>query len=185
MEFLFCRVNSSYCDFLRDKDRRVPQTMDEKRTRPFLGIVFSVNGKNYYVPLTSPKKKHLRMSNSSDFLKIEDGKYGAMNFNNMIPVPTECLEEADILIHKGDSPEKIKYKTLCQRQYEWCKANRVQIVRRAVRLYDIVTTKKPIPHFCNAAATSGSANAVWKNTVGCTAWHSRNRKHEMTANDNE
>ena len=40
----------------------------------------------YFVPLSSPKEKHLKMKNTLDFLKLDNGKLGAINFNNMIPV---------------------------------------------------------------------------------------------------
>lgn len=39
----------------KKSDPCVPYTMDRKSSRPFVGIVFSVNGFHYYAPLTSPK----------------------------------------------------------------------------------------------------------------------------------
>ncbi|MDR1320575.1 MAG: type III toxin-antitoxin system ToxN/AbiQ family toxin, partial [Gracilibacteraceae bacterium] len=86
MGFSFYHTNTDYCDFLRKSDPCVPYTMDQKFTRPFVGIVFFVNSYNYYAPLTSPKPKHLCMKNQVDFLKINGGAWGAINFNNMIPV---------------------------------------------------------------------------------------------------
>lgn len=86
MRFSFYTVDPSYCDFLRQFDSKVPHTMDKKSSRPFVGIVFSIKDFNYYAPLTSPKPKHLHMSNQVDFLKINNGMWGAVNFNNMIPV---------------------------------------------------------------------------------------------------
>ncbi len=50
----------------------------------------------YYAPLTSPKPKHLKMKNGKDFRKINGGQYGAINFNNMIPVPDSALLLIDI-----------------------------------------------------------------------------------------
>lgn len=41
----------------------------------------------YFAPLSSPKQKHLKMKNDIDFYKLSNGKLGAINFNNMIPVP--------------------------------------------------------------------------------------------------
>lgn len=55
MNFSFYRISAEYCDFLRKSDPCVPYTMDRKSSRPFVGIVFSVNGFHYYAPLTSPK----------------------------------------------------------------------------------------------------------------------------------
>lgn len=76
MNLSFYTVSSSYCDFLRKTDSCVPYTMDSKSIRPFVGIVFSINGFQYYAPLTSPKKKHLHMKNQVDFLKIKGGAWG-------------------------------------------------------------------------------------------------------------
>ena len=60
MSFSFFRVDSTYCDFLREHDPCVPYTMDRKETRPFIGIVFTVNGISYYAVsythLTLPTK---------------------------------------------------------------------------------------------------------------------------------
>ena len=50
----------------------------------------------YYAPFTSPKPKHLKMKNGKDFRKIKQGEYGAINFNNMIPVPDSTLILIDI-----------------------------------------------------------------------------------------
>ena len=66
MNFSFYTVDTRYCDFLRKTDPLVPYTKDEKAGRPFVGIVFSVNGFHYYAPLTSPKPKHLQMKNQID-----------------------------------------------------------------------------------------------------------------------
>ena len=82
MSFSFYCVEPSYCDYLREYDPKVPYTMDKKSTRPFIGIVLNINGFDYFAPLTSPKPKHLKMKNQIDFLKINNGIWGAINFNN-------------------------------------------------------------------------------------------------------
>jgi len=63
MHLSFSCADSVYCDFLRQTDPCVPYTMDKKETRPFVGVVFEINGINYYAPLSSPKHKHLKMKN--------------------------------------------------------------------------------------------------------------------------
>ena len=40
----------------------------------------------YYAPLSSPKEKHIKLKPKLGLLKINYGKYGVINFNNMIPV---------------------------------------------------------------------------------------------------
>ena len=107
MNFSFYMVDTRYCDYLRQFDPCVPYTMDQKAIRPFVGIVFSLNGFQYYAPLTSPKPKHLHMKNQVDFLKINRGEWGAVNFNNMIPVPPESLAKVQIKILENDSAQDI------------------------------------------------------------------------------
>ena len=51
--------------------------MDSKQTRPFIGILLTVNENAYYAPLSSPKPKHLKMKNQIDFyqkLIVENGE---------------------------------------------------------------------------------------------------------------
>ena len=74
-------------------------------------MVYTFNGHNYFAPLSSPKPKHLKMSNKAiDVFKIDDGKLGVVNINNMIPTPIECLTEVLPLIKDK------KYKILIQNQ---------------------------------------------------------------------
>ena len=130
MNFSFYMVDPEYCDFLRESDPYVPYTKDHKATRPFVGIVFSVNGFSYYVPLTSPKPKHLKMKNQIDFMKINEGKWGAINFNNMIPVPVESLSKVDMKIRNTDSKSDVDYKNLLSNQLSWCNAHRDTILAK-------------------------------------------------------
>ena len=133
--FSFYTVDSSYCDYLRQFDTRVPYTMDNKATRPFIGIVFNVDNIQYYAPLTSPKQKHLKMKNQVDFLKIDSGLYGAINFNNMIPIHTSSLSLVDMKISTSDTNEDVMYKKLLSNQLSWCNKNRDQILKKAKNLY--------------------------------------------------
>ncbi len=143
MNFSFYMVDTEYCDFLRKSDPCVPHTMDHKSIRPFAGIIFTVNGFYYYAPLTSPKPKHLYMKNQIDFLKINHGEWGAINFNNMIPVPEHCLTKIDAAISKTDSKQDIAYKNLLSNQLSWCNSHRELILRQAEKLYHIMTQEKP------------------------------------------
>lgn len=142
MNFSFYMVDSKYCDFLREVDPCVPYTMEQKAIRPFVGIVFTVNGFNYYAPLTSPKPKHLHMKNQIDFLKIKNGEWGAINFNNMIPVPFEKLTKVDMRITDADSKADVDYKNLLTNQLSWCNAHRDTILKQAEKLYITIVEGK-------------------------------------------
>ncbi len=142
-------VDTRYCDYLRQFDPCVPYTMDQKAIRPFVGIVFSLNGFQYYAPLTSPKPKHLQMKNQVDFLKINRGEWGAVNFNNMIPVPSKCLTKVQMKILETDSAQDIAYKNLLSNQLSWCNANRETILKQAQKIYQIITGGKAWGNLAN------------------------------------
>ncbi|MDR2712035.1 MAG: type III toxin-antitoxin system ToxN/AbiQ family toxin [Clostridiales bacterium] len=138
MRLSFSCADFAYCDYLRQTDPCVPYTMDKKETRPFIGVVFEINGINYYAPLSSPKPKHLKMKNQMDFLKIEEGKWGAINFNNMIPIHQNSLSRVEMKVLPTDTKEDKMYKDLLNNQLDWCNANQGAIVSRAARLYNII-----------------------------------------------
>lgn len=138
MNLSFYTVSPAYCDFLRKTDPCVPFTMDSKSIRPFVGIVFFINGFQYYAPLTSPKKKHLHMKNQIDFLKINGGEWGAINFNNMIPVWPKCLKKVEIRLLETDTKADIDYKNLLSNQLSWCNSHKDAILKQAEKLYDII-----------------------------------------------
>jgi len=86
-------VSEEYVDYLRKYDERVP--FNKSKKRPYIGVVYTYKDKNYFAPLSSPKPKHLKMNRKSiDIWKIDDGKLGIININNMIPCPKEVLTEA-------------------------------------------------------------------------------------------
>lgn len=58
--------------------------------------MFLVENCEYFAPLSSPKEKHKRMKNTLDLIKIKNGEYGVINFNNMIPVSSNNYEEFDL-----------------------------------------------------------------------------------------
>ena len=130
MRLNFYTVDSSYFDFLRGFEPRVPFV---KEHRPFLGIVLKVNYKNYFAPLGSPKEKHKLMHIQRDLIKIDDGKLGVINLNNMIPIPiSRCLKLE--LNELGDE----KYQTLLRKQLIWCNENSKQIIATAEKLYHLI-----------------------------------------------
>ena len=124
-------INNQYGNFLHGRDAKSPDVSGRKARRPFIGVVIMVNNKNYIVPLTSPKQKHLTMRNQPDFMKIDNGNLGAMNFNNMLPIdPSLCNK----LVIQNESDTK--YKSLLENQYNWIKQNQDAINKKAQNLYN-------------------------------------------------
>ncbi len=85
-KLILVRLDSDYCDYLRTFDKKVPYNYNKKKLRPFVGVLFEIDECKYFAPLSNPKNKHRIMKPTLDFLKIDYGKLGAINFNNMLPV---------------------------------------------------------------------------------------------------
>lgn len=85
-------IDDDYIDYLRMFDDKVPY--NKNRTRPYIGVVYKFEGVNYFAPLSSPKPKHLKINDKSvDVFKIDNGKLGVVNLNNMLPTPLSCLTD--------------------------------------------------------------------------------------------
>ena len=94
--FILVRIDIDYCNYLRKFDNKVPYNSGNKKLRPFVGILFEVNNVTYFAPLASPKPKHLKLKTKIDFMKIDNGKLGAINFNNMLPVTEKNISKIDL-----------------------------------------------------------------------------------------
>lgn len=128
-------VNSKYCDYLRNFDYRVSYNANEKELRPFVGVLFEIGEIKYFAPLSSPKYKYLKMKNSIDFYKIDSGKLGAINFNNMIPIPEQEYTYIDIF-NTGDNEIERKYNKLLKNQLRWLNRYGQSLKEKAKMLYD-------------------------------------------------
>ena len=140
-------VNMKYIRNLHNQgDDRVFSVSPQigKENRPFVGIVVICDDKQYCIPLSSPKDKHETMKNGVDFHRIldDDGKLiGVLDFNNMIPVREDVLNEVDVKIHIHDSEKIKRYKNLVIDQMNFCRQNQDIIVAKANKLYRMVGKK--------------------------------------------
>lgn len=96
-----------------------------------IGVLLIVGGFYYYVPISSAKPKHHRMSNSLDFLKLQDNStgylYAVLNINNMIPVPSSCVtqlkyNQIESFCTFGSEKEDVLQRK-AQKLYQKCIAN--------------------------------------------------------------
>lgn len=102
-------VSDKYIEYLRMFDTKV--AYNKRKTRPYVGIVCRCNDCDYFVPLASPKPKHLNINSKAvDIYKIKGGELGVLNINNMIPVNE--VELTEVLPTIQDE----KYKILLQKQ---------------------------------------------------------------------
>ncbi len=127
--FKLVKVDYEYCDYLREYDSKVCYNKGTKELRPYLGVLFEINKVQYFAPLSSPKLKHKSMPNNLDFVKIDNGNLGAINFNNMIPLTEDNYELLD-LKHNNS-----KYYNLLRLQLRWLNRNSKYIINNACTLY--------------------------------------------------
>lgn len=135
--FKIVQVDYKYFDYLREFDGKVPYNYGKKELRPFIGILFKVNEIEYFAPLSSPKKKHLTMNDGVDFIKIDKGKLGAVNFNNMIPLIKGSYQAIDI-----NSISDSHYRKLLIKQIRWLNRYYIFICDKAKLLYDLYKNEK-------------------------------------------
>ena len=134
--FKIVKVDYNYCNYLRQFDNKVSYNAGTKEMRPFIGILFVVNDCEYFAPLASPKVKHIHMKNNIDFVKIDNGRYGVVNFNNMIPVTKDNYELFDLNKIPKDTYE-LKWQNLLKSQLLWLNKNIKTVKRKAIKLYEM------------------------------------------------
>ena len=131
MKLSFYFISEAYIAYLRNYETRVEE--NKNQGRPYVGVVCEVKGVRYFAPLTSPKEKHKTMKNTKDFRKIAGGKYGAINFCNMIPVSEEALIPIDF-----NAIADKHYRRLLQNQYNALREDAASVMKTASALRDLV-----------------------------------------------
>ena len=127
-------IDKDYCDYLRKYDNKVPYNFAKKQNRPFVGVLFNIGKIKYFAPLSSPKPKHLKMHNNIDFLKIDKGNLGAINFNNMIPVLNNNIT---LLNLEAKYLSEEEYKLLLKKQIRWLNRHNYQVFNKSKHLYNM------------------------------------------------
>ena len=139
--FKIVKVDSNYCDYLRIFDNKVPYNAGAKDLRPFVGVLFTIDKCEYFAPLSSPKLKHKTLKNTLDLIKIQNGDYGVVNFNNMIPVTNKNYEEFDLNKRSKDKKEMFRI-DLLRNQLRWLTSNKKNINTKSKLLYNLYKQDK-------------------------------------------
>lgn len=135
------KINSNYCDYLRKFDNKVIYNAGSKHLRPFVGILFTINKCEYFAPLSSPKEKHKKLKNTIDLIKINNGEYGVVNFNNMIPVTNKNYIEFDLKQKPTIKKEQFRFELL-KNQLRWLTSHKKEIYQKSKLLYDLYRKNK-------------------------------------------
>jgi len=134
-EINLVKIDTNYCDYLRMFDNRVPYNKNKKELRPFVGVLFKVGDCMYFAPLSSPKPKHLKIKGNVDFLKLDGGRLGAINFNNMLPVTNNNIVKIDLDKQCSTKSEE-RYMKLLKKQIYWLNRNSDKLYNKSKKLYD-------------------------------------------------
>lgn len=138
----FYRIDEKYNQFLQryEKEKRgvtkVPNLKYANRNKFAFGAVMKVNGINYYVAVSSFDKKQ----EANILIRIPGDKKevkGSLRFNYMVSVPDDCIQK---LIIKDIKDEK--YRTLLNKEYQFCMDNTIRIQKKANKIYEMVTTNR-------------------------------------------
>lgn len=149
-------INTSYIDYLKQFDKTGNILDNEKENgeiRPYVGIIYSINEFNYFVPLSSPKDSdYLTDKNDGLFILDENGNkiirrsvvpiyriiikstnpetgeneinfLGKLRFNSMIPVPESEITKLDI-----DNWPNEKHKNIFQNQIRHLRKNKPKLL---------------------------------------------------------
>lgn len=133
----FYRIDLDYVKYLWSFDNRVQYNKNAddsyNRKRPYIGIVFEINNYKYFAPLEHPRLSHINIKNNVHIMKIKDGKYGLIAFNNMIPVRPESLISFEF------SEEDEHYQSILKNQFIFCDRHKKEILLKAKLTYEKVT----------------------------------------------
>lgn len=128
------KIDINYIKYLYSFDSRVQYNPDKEdeysAKRPYLGVALKIDKFDYFVPLEHPRQAHQTMKNNIFILKIHNGKYGILGFNNMIPVKKKQLIEFDI------NKENSGYRQILISQYHFCNKHSRAIQEKASETYN-------------------------------------------------
>ena len=128
--------------------------------RKYLGIVLSVNGYNYFAPLSSPKVSDYNIKDGNKVLrksiipiirmtnKRADGSIeflGTIKLGSMIPVPKSELNKYDVR-----NETDLQYQILIRKQLRFISRNNKMINKNASVLYRQKTSGKEGPGYINS-----------------------------------
>lgn len=136
-------ADKDYINYLHAIDSRVERIEYGGKIKPYVGVVLEIGKYYYYVPVSSPKRKHQSMKNNLDFLKICDKSgdlIAVMNLNNMIPIPTGRLLGLDYAQigryrHFDSTEEKDRYIDLLRKELHIINSMSGRIQRNAASLH--------------------------------------------------
>lgn len=155
-------ISEEYVSYLRSFDNFVFSAKKEDRnhTRKYLGIVYTINNYNYYIPLSSPKKTDYQMINGNRQIRksivpiiritAQSGSgelelKGTLKLSNMIPVPS-----SELTLYNLDNESDLFYKALIHKELLFIRKNKDKIIQYAKVIYKQKKEANPSVSYLNS-----------------------------------
>jgi len=135
----FYEVDADYITYLLKFDSKVPYidySETSKHDKFMCGIVLSVNGHDYFAPISS----FVVQQRTNMVIKNENGKpISSIRFSFMIPIPQGVATPKSI-----KSEPSPKYKRLLDLELRFCRKNEKAIRRMAKHIHNTVVNAKDL-----------------------------------------
>ena len=146
-ELKLYEISEEYISYISTVEKNVfsSKENDRNHTRKYLGIVYSINGYNYYIPLSSPKNSDYQLENGvrkirgsiipiiritslSSFGELE--LKGTLKLSNMLPV-----HASELTLYDMEHEQDLFYKALIHKELLFIRKNKNKIIQNAKILY--------------------------------------------------
>lgn len=127
----FFDIDDKYATYLRSFDQQVPYITYAGNNKFVCGIVLSINGCDYFAPISSQTKK--QQTNMLIYDK-HGNTISSIKFSYMLPVPASAVTRKDFSLIKATDPS---YADLLLEEYSYCKRHESTILEKAKKIYAI------------------------------------------------
>ncbi len=127
----FYDVKEAYAEYLRKFEHRIPNIHYASNNKFVCGIVLSVNGYDYFAPISSNTAKQ----RTSLLILDEHGKpLSSIKFSFMFPIPKTEVVRKDFSVIRSENPH---YADVLTKEYRFCRKNEAKILQKAAQIYAI------------------------------------------------
>lgn len=130
-KFKFYEVDTAYAAYLRQYEPKIPNITYATNDKFLCGVLFKINGMNYYAPISSftkPQKTNMLIKNRTGRIT------SSIRFCFMFPVPDDKVRMKDF------SKEDPSYRRLLWEELSFCRRNADQISSTALHIYATATS---------------------------------------------
>ena len=127
----FYEIDQDYINFLKKFDGKIPNIAYQTHDKFICGVLFEVEGKKYYAPISSFTKQQ----RTNILIRNSAGQVtSSIRLSFMFPVPDDKVHIKDF------SKEDAYYRRLLLEEYSYCKKHAHKIADRAQYIYHAAVT---------------------------------------------